>query len=90
MAQEERDSHTKQLYTILRKSIKTFASGYCCAIVDTHGMLTVNHTTQLVMAHIDRCLAVLAEMLGIEWTEDEVKTIEMDVRVVCDEKLIPF
>ncbi|NIW97355.1 MAG: hypothetical protein GWN13_03750 [Phycisphaerae bacterium] len=90
MAKEERDSHTKQLYTILRKSIKTFASGYCYALVDTHGSLTTKHATQLIMAHADRCLAMLSDMLGVEWSEDEVKTIEMDVMTVCEEKLRPF
>jgi hypothetical protein len=90
MPQEERDSHTRQLYTILRKSIKTFASGYCYALIDTHARLTSKHATQFMMGHVERCLAILGEMLGIEWSEDEVKTIEMEVLTVCEDKLNPF
>lgn len=90
MSEESRDSHTKQLYTILRKSIKIFAAGWSYAAIDMHVSLTVDHAVQLIMSHMERNLTMLSEMLGIEWSEDELYTIEMDVREVCEAKLNPF
>lgn len=90
MAEEERDSHTLQLYTILRKSAKILASGYCYAAIDLCVSLSQDGAVQRIMNHLDRYLAMLSDMLGIEWSEDERYTIEMDVREVCIDKLKPF
>lgn len=84
------DSTTKQLYALTRRSAKTFASGYVHAFLDLNTNIGEQHLVQLVMEHIDRVLAGLAEQFGIDWTEEDTKTIEMDIREVCLKHFKPF
>lgn len=84
------DSQTKQLYSLVRRSAKTFASGYVHAYLDLQEPVGEQELTACVMVHIHRVLSSLAEQFGIDWTMDDTETIELDVREVCLKHYKPF
>ncbi len=86
----EHDSQAKQLYQMVRRAARIFASGYASALIDEDKAIGEQELALRVMNHIRRVTASLAEQFGIDWTRDDIDTIELDVREICINKYKPF